>query len=1017
MTHHSDEALFAAFQQLRDCHALGTLFHRRADELLRLAVLMAPRPSDAEDLVQATFLSAIAHADDFRAGSRVMSWLCGILTNHARMLRRASRRIPPPPPTATAQDPAETALHAELRQALAAGISGLPEPYRSVLTLHLDGGLDSVEISRRLARPPATIRKQIERALDRLRVILPIGLATGIAMQVNAQALAANAADAARFVGHDGNGAPGESLSRDGRPPGSSWLGSGSAVSLVSVAIGACIALLLTAYFALQPRSPAQAVVESGSRQTLGPMVVASPAVAFASEAGAEDQRRLGMEVADLIVRVLGQDGAAVEEFEVSLVPDNGKTLPERLMSGMASRAPSDRAGIARFSGLSPGDYELTYPGSTSRRRLSLSRGANDVTLDVPAPVAVRGVVVDGSQRPVVDAEIVASETSLRGDIGTVVARSRSDGSFAATVRLDNGRLFARHPSFRHSVGARLEPSTSLRLVLPPTGREVSVLVTDVRGRPLGDAYVAVVPRSAGLALLPVEHGRTDMEGRFRFRDPGPGAASVLACQDGFAANCADLGPEVTAVNLTMEPGRSLRGLVRDRGGEPLAGIRIWLSAIDQRSNEPVGALQMRTSRSDSTGAFVFENVPTGRVQLQAFGSGASARGVPFYPTLVASAEVTLGDGEDPEAVLTVVRGSFLSGRLVDAAGRPVPKHNVVAVPMAGTAIERSFRQRGAETGVDGSFSIDGLADGEDYSLGVYAPRGPNRDQAAFPLAVGRGRPGGEAVNLRLPERAPSRALLVRVLGPDGHPVRGASVELRNLAMQLPRATTVGVDGCARFGPLISGEYWLAVGDPSYGTRVVAVSVGNDPEDLDLGTITLEPPTQLIVQVHDLRGLGHRGLRVVARTLVGDKYVAAATDEVGLARLGPMPPGEIDVLVVGPGTQPLRRRVTARSGEERIEIRSEAAPTMRVRFQYSPADNPFVVNGPLHVKVESLDGALKFEEHVGSATARGCFDLAIGLPPGRYRIEARALWNAAGAAEIESKSTGDSAVVVIPLRR
>jgi hypothetical protein len=45
------------------------------------------------------------------------------------------------------------------------------------------------------------------------------------------------------------------------------------------------------------------------------------------------------------------------------------------------------------------------------------------------------------------------------------------------------------------------------------------------------------------------------------------------------------------------------------------------------------------------------------------------------------------------------------------------------------------------------------------------------------------------------------------------------------------------------------------------------------------------------------------------------------------------------------------------------------------------------------------------------------FDLAIGLPPGRYRIEARALWNAAAAAEIESTSTGDSAVVVLPLRR
>ncbi|MFK7742626.1 MAG: RNA polymerase sigma factor, partial [Planctomycetota bacterium] len=88
----SDESLFVAFRDERDVDALGQLFRRHAEELLRLAVFMAPRPTDAEDLVQATFLSAIARAETYRDGHRVMSWLCGILTNHARMLRRAQRR-------------------------------------------------------------------------------------------------------------------------------------------------------------------------------------------------------------------------------------------------------------------------------------------------------------------------------------------------------------------------------------------------------------------------------------------------------------------------------------------------------------------------------------------------------------------------------------------------------------------------------------------------------------------------------------------------------------------------------------------------------------------------------------------------------------------------------------------------------------------------------------------------------------------------------------------------------------
>src|SRR5262245_18796325 len=200
----SDEELFASFQRQRDCQALAVLFHRRADELLRIAVFLAPRPTDAEDLVQATFLSAIARAETFRPEHRVMIWLCGILTNHARMLRRAEQRILRHLPSHPIdEDPAAAALHSELRCALAQGIQTLPEPYRSVLVLHLKDGLDSQEISRRLARPPATVRKQMERAIARLRVVLPLGLATAFVVRMSPAQIAQNAADAARFVDLD----------------------------------------------------------------------------------------------------------------------------------------------------------------------------------------------------------------------------------------------------------------------------------------------------------------------------------------------------------------------------------------------------------------------------------------------------------------------------------------------------------------------------------------------------------------------------------------------------------------------------------------------------------------------------------------------------------------------------------------------------------------------------------------------------------------------------------------------
>src|SRR5262249_19511979 len=193
-----DEVLFARYRRDGDCEALGELFRRRAPELLRIAVFLAPRPTDAEDLVQATFLSAITHADRFHEGACVMNWLCGILANHARSLHRAHARAP----GATVRrddvvDAADEALRRELRTALEQAMAGLPQPYRSVAQLHLQSGLDSVAIGARLRCAPATARKRLERALDHLRRVLPLGLATPVVARCSPAPIAERAADAA----------------------------------------------------------------------------------------------------------------------------------------------------------------------------------------------------------------------------------------------------------------------------------------------------------------------------------------------------------------------------------------------------------------------------------------------------------------------------------------------------------------------------------------------------------------------------------------------------------------------------------------------------------------------------------------------------------------------------------------------------------------------------------------------------------------------------------------------------
>ena len=80
--------LFQRFRDHGDTAALGELFDVVSTDLFRVALYVATNPSDAEDLVQATFLTAIESASGFDASRPLQPWLTGILTNHARRRRR-----------------------------------------------------------------------------------------------------------------------------------------------------------------------------------------------------------------------------------------------------------------------------------------------------------------------------------------------------------------------------------------------------------------------------------------------------------------------------------------------------------------------------------------------------------------------------------------------------------------------------------------------------------------------------------------------------------------------------------------------------------------------------------------------------------------------------------------------------------------------------------------------------------------------------------------------------------------
>src|SRR6187200_796478 len=90
------ERLFERWRKKRDVRALARVFDATSRELLELAGHVSHDPSEAEDLVQATFLAAIESAERFDLERDLVAWLVGILVREARMARRRAARRPDP---------------------------------------------------------------------------------------------------------------------------------------------------------------------------------------------------------------------------------------------------------------------------------------------------------------------------------------------------------------------------------------------------------------------------------------------------------------------------------------------------------------------------------------------------------------------------------------------------------------------------------------------------------------------------------------------------------------------------------------------------------------------------------------------------------------------------------------------------------------------------------------------------------------------------------------------------------
>ncbi|MGD2174592.1 MAG: RNA polymerase sigma factor [Candidatus Brocadiaceae bacterium] len=176
----TDEELLAA-ARTGDEDAFHGLIERHAERLFRLAFRLVSNTSDAEDVVQETFVGAFEGMGAFEGRSTVRTWLIRILVRQAaRCHRRRSRR------KAVSLEDAGAAGGRELRDASRGDIAGearrrmdvsealrmLSPKHREVVVLREYEGMSYAEMAETLNVPQGTVESRLYRARQELKALL-----------------------------------------------------------------------------------------------------------------------------------------------------------------------------------------------------------------------------------------------------------------------------------------------------------------------------------------------------------------------------------------------------------------------------------------------------------------------------------------------------------------------------------------------------------------------------------------------------------------------------------------------------------------------------------------------------------------------------------------------------------------------------------------------------------------------------------------------------------------------------
>lgn len=166
----------------RDCSVFGQAALEHIDALYGYALTLTRNQTEAEDLVQETYVRAMRAFGQLTPQSNAKSWLFVIMRNAWLNQLRHSRSGPhfvgldpedeQTTPDRAANDPHTLYLRKLERAEVKNAIENLPSTYREIIILRDIEGFSYQEIATMLACPAGTVMSRLGRARGKLRALL-----------------------------------------------------------------------------------------------------------------------------------------------------------------------------------------------------------------------------------------------------------------------------------------------------------------------------------------------------------------------------------------------------------------------------------------------------------------------------------------------------------------------------------------------------------------------------------------------------------------------------------------------------------------------------------------------------------------------------------------------------------------------------------------------------------------------------------------------------------------------------